>query len=112
MTGVKNHLTTVIEANKLTLDYNTYSSRKATMDTQAVVGEGYKCAMRQNFPESVMKKLKMTELPKKLQDYTQRESRVETIKIRELFKNKGDTGYDIFNMADEILEKIARHNEN
>ena len=108
MFGTDDHLETVKKSNQVNLDFTTFYESKTQMQSQAIKSNVYENAKSRNFPDSVLKTLSKTEMPKRLQDATLRESRVTRNRILNLFKQEGDTGYEMFNMKDEIRDEVQQ----
>ena len=87
-------------ANKVIIDYNTYRNSKIAMEEKAIKSPIYEAARNRGVRPSVLKRMKKTELPQQMLQHTIEESKKTREYIRELFKAEGDTGYDIFNIAD------------
>ena len=108
MFGTDDHLETVKKSNQVNLDFTTFYESKTHMQSKAIKSNVYENAKSRNFPDSVLKTLSKTEMPKRLQDATLRESRVTRNRILNLFKQEGDTGYEMFNMKDEIRDEVQQ----
>ena len=106
MYGTDDHLATVKAANKVALDFNTYMETKTQMTAQAIKSPVYEYAKSKGFSKHVLKQLKQSDMPERLQQETLRQSKIARSRIIELFKEEGDRGYEIFNIGDEIKEEV------
>ena len=93
------------KANEVYIDYESYKQAKLTlMSTSSVRNSLRDNCIRRGFPQKVIDSINPTCLSMKVITETVKNN----VKVRQemanTFRRKGDTGKDIYNISDEIME--------